>query len=106
MMKKDTKKASYFYGNDQLILLIYIVLYQCDLEKDLTMFEAGDGTEVGEKGLTLRYILAPMPSLNFNNMTVAVKRHGSLWPVPCTHALKLSYWMIYYQHWTSILLVG
>ncbi|OJA09104.1 hypothetical protein AZE42_02554 [Rhizopogon vesiculosus] len=30
------------------------VLYQCALERDLTLFEAGDKTEVGEKGLTLR----------------------------------------------------
>ncbi|KAF5377185.1 hypothetical protein D9615_006331 [Tricholomella constricta] len=29
------------------------VLYQCSLERDLTLFEAGDQTEVGEKGLTL-----------------------------------------------------
>ncbi|KAG6919579.1 hypothetical protein DXG01_004242 [Tephrocybe rancida] len=29
------------------------VLYQCSLERDLTLFEAGDRTEVGEKGLTL-----------------------------------------------------
>ncbi|OJA20724.1 hypothetical protein AZE42_08493, partial [Rhizopogon vesiculosus] len=29
------------------------VLYQCALERDLTLFEAGDKTEVGEKGLTL-----------------------------------------------------
>ena len=26
------------------------VLYQCGLERDLTLFEAGDQTEVGEKG--------------------------------------------------------
>ncbi|THV06409.1 P-loop containing nucleoside triphosphate hydrolase protein [Dendrothele bispora CBS 962.96] len=29
------------------------VLYQCALERDLSLFEAGDATEVGEKGLTL-----------------------------------------------------
>ena len=29
------------------------VLYQCSLERDLELFEAGDQTEVGEKGLTL-----------------------------------------------------
>lgn len=29
------------------------VIYQCSLERDLTLFEAGDQTEVGEKGLTL-----------------------------------------------------
>ncbi|KIJ68833.1 hypothetical protein HYDPIDRAFT_173463 [Hydnomerulius pinastri MD-312] len=29
------------------------VIYQCALERDLQLFEAGDRTEVGEKGLTL-----------------------------------------------------
>ncbi|KAF9243741.1 P-loop containing nucleoside triphosphate hydrolase protein [Melanogaster broomeanus] len=29
------------------------VIYQCGLERDLELFEAGDRTEVGEKGLTL-----------------------------------------------------
>jgi ABC-type transport system involved in cytochrome bd biosynthesis fused ATPase/permease subunit len=29
------------------------VLYQCCLEPDLELFQAGDKTEVGEKGLTL-----------------------------------------------------
>ncbi|TDL29986.1 P-loop containing nucleoside triphosphate hydrolase protein [Rickenella mellea] len=29
------------------------VVYQCGLERDLALFEAGDNTEVGEKGLTL-----------------------------------------------------
>ena len=34
----------------------YLVIYQCGLERDLTLFDAGDKTEVGEKGLTLRYV--------------------------------------------------
>ncbi len=29
------------------------VVYQCGLERDLALFETGDETEVGEKGLTL-----------------------------------------------------
>ncbi len=29
------------------------VVRQCGLERDLTLFDAGDQTEVGEKGLTL-----------------------------------------------------
>lgn len=32
------------------------VLYQCALKRDLELFEAGDKTEVGEKGLTLRCV--------------------------------------------------
>ena len=30
------------------------VIEQCALERDLALFEAGDKTEVGEKGITLR----------------------------------------------------
>lgn len=37
----------------QRVLIIISVLYQCCLERDLSLFNAGDQTEVGEKGLTL-----------------------------------------------------
>ena len=30
-----------------------LVIYQCALKRDLSLFDAGDMTEVGEKGLTL-----------------------------------------------------
>lgn len=30
-----------------------LVIYQCGLTRDLELFQAGDATEVGEKGLTL-----------------------------------------------------
>lgn len=30
------------------------VIYQCGLKRDLSLLDAGDATEVGEKGLTLR----------------------------------------------------
>ena len=41
-----------------LLLIFLLVLYQCALEPDLELFEAGDLTEVGERGLTLRYPLS------------------------------------------------
>lgn len=48
-------------------VLPYQVIYQCALEQDLKIFDAGDKTEVGEKGLTLRYALvyftATIPSI-------------------------------------------
>ena len=31
------------------------VLYQCALERDLQLFDAGDNTEVGEKGRFLQF---------------------------------------------------
>jgi len=33
-----------------------VVIKQCALERDLELFEAGDVTEVGERGLTLRQV--------------------------------------------------
>jgi hypothetical protein len=32
------------------------VIHQCGLKRDLTLFDAGDLTEIGEKGLTLRWV--------------------------------------------------
>ena len=37
-------------------LTLVRVLHQCALEYDLQLFEAGDLTEVGERGLTLRSV--------------------------------------------------
>ena len=54
-----------------------LVLRQCALEQDLMLFEAGDRTEVGEKGLTLRCVIQfisykfPFPT---SFMTVGDKR--------------------------------
>lgn len=33
------------------------VIRQCGLEPDLKLFDAGDDTEVGERGLTLRFVV-------------------------------------------------
>ena len=35
----------------------FVVLHQCALERDLELFDAGDQTEVGERGLTLRFAI-------------------------------------------------
>jgi hypothetical protein len=50
--KKGTR--SNFLGDNLYSIICYAVLYQCALEPDLELFEAGDLTEVGERGLTLR----------------------------------------------------
>lgn len=39
-----------------IYVLLLTVIRQCALDKDLELFEAGDATEVGEKGLTLRFV--------------------------------------------------
>lgn len=38
------------------MLIWKTVIEQCCLKPDLSLFEAGDLTEIGEKGLTLRYV--------------------------------------------------
>lgn len=40
------------------MLTTFPVLFQCGLTRDLKLFEAGDMTEVGEKGVTLRLVIA------------------------------------------------
>jgi hypothetical protein len=56
MMKRDTTKVARSHGHclwatDAASIQ---VIYQCGLQRDLSLFDAGDKTEVGEKGLTLR----------------------------------------------------
>ena len=58
MMKFDTIKVK---NNLFRLLLLCLsqtfflqVIHQCALERDLELFHAGDQTEVGERGLTLR----------------------------------------------------
>ncbi|KAH7913221.1 hypothetical protein BJ138DRAFT_1059515 [Hygrophoropsis aurantiaca] len=66
------------------------VLYQCALERDLTLFEAGDQTEVGEKGLTLsggqkaritlaRAIYSSAQILLLDDILAALDVHTSKW---------------------------
>ena len=42
--------------------LSLLVIHQCALQRDLELFEAGDATEVGERGLTLRCGILFIPS--------------------------------------------
>ncbi|KAH7918842.1 hypothetical protein BV22DRAFT_1100095, partial [Leucogyrophana mollusca] len=68
------------------------VLHQCALERDLTLFEAGDQTEVGEKGVTLsggqkaritlaRAIYSPAQILLLDDVLAALDVHTSKWVV-------------------------
>lgn len=51
------------------------VLSQCALEKDLELFEAGDNTEVGEKGITLRcFVLCPFCTVMLTDDLVGGKK--------------------------------
>ncbi|KAL0957018.1 hypothetical protein HGRIS_003119 [Hohenbuehelia grisea] len=68
------------------------VLYQCCLERDLELFEAGDRTEVGEKGLTLsggqkaritlaRAIYSPAEIILLDDVLAALDVHTAKWIV-------------------------
>ncbi|KAF7369374.1 ATP-binding cassette transporter [Mycena venus] len=68
------------------------VLHQCALERDLELFEAGDATEVGEKGLTLsggqkaritlaRAIYANTDIILLDDVLAALDVHTAKWIV-------------------------
>ncbi|KIK62964.1 hypothetical protein GYMLUDRAFT_259735 [Collybiopsis luxurians FD-317 M1] len=68
------------------------VLYQCALERDLELFQAGDETEVGEKGLTLsggqkarvtlaRAIYSNADIILLDDVLAALDVHTSKWIV-------------------------
>ncbi|KAJ7169514.1 hypothetical protein C8R46DRAFT_1217207 [Mycena filopes] len=68
------------------------VLHQCALERDLELFEAGDATEVGEKGLTLsggqkaritlaRAIYADAEIVLLDDVLAALDVHTAKWIV-------------------------
>ena len=57
MTKKDiTLVGAILFPNSHHVTNGHQVLEQCALKRDLELFDAGDQTEVGEKGLTLRSV--------------------------------------------------
>jgi ABC-type multidrug transport system fused ATPase/permease subunit len=66
------------------------VIYQCGLKRDLSLFDAGDKTEVGEKGLTLsggqkaritlaRAVYSSAQTLLLDDILAALDVHTSKW---------------------------
>ncbi|KAI0260155.1 hypothetical protein BC834DRAFT_925973 [Gloeopeniophorella convolvens] len=53
-VQNETIRANILFGAPYDEERYNKVIYQCGLQQDLSLFEAGDLTEVGEKGLTLR----------------------------------------------------
>ncbi|THU91650.1 ATP-binding cassette transporter [Dendrothele bispora CBS 962.96] len=52
-VQNDTIKGNILFGNPFDASRYRKVIHQCCLEHDLSLFEAGDLTEIGEKGITL-----------------------------------------------------
>ena len=92
--RKGVSVSSFWFGKFNLVL----VLYQCALERDLELFDAGDATEVGEKGLTLRYyplFFTDTPALLTMCGTLAVvKRLASHLLAHYTLLRRSSFWTI------------
>ncbi|KAF9009619.1 multidrug resistance-associated ABC transporter [Cyathus striatus] len=65
------------------------VIYQCALKQDIDLFDAGDQTEVGERGLTLRYarvtlaraIYSSAEIILLDDILAALDAHTSKWIV-------------------------
>lgn len=53
MTKAATRRVRTLSLLDNALLISSLVIKQCALERDLSLFEAGDETEVGERGITL-----------------------------------------------------
>lgn len=56
-VQNATIRDNILFGSEYDAVRYEKVIRQCALEKDLELFEAGDQTEVGEKGLTLRFVV-------------------------------------------------
>lgn len=52
-VQNETIRENILFGSELDEARYRKVIHQCGLSKDLTLFEGGDQTEVGEKGLTL-----------------------------------------------------
>lgn len=64
MMSSVTKKVDTHLLLFLTVVNMLAVIHQCALTRDLSLFEAGDATEVGEKGLTLRCVYDASEFLN------------------------------------------
>ncbi|TFK33331.1 hypothetical protein BDQ12DRAFT_700806 [Crucibulum laeve] len=93
----DTIKENILFGSPLNETRYKEVIYQCGLEMDLSMFSAGDATEVGEKGITLsggqkaritlaRAIYSHAKILLLDDVFSALDVHTSKWII--THCFR------------------
>lgn len=89
-VQNETIRDNILFGSSYDEARYKKVLYQCALERDLQLFEAGDATEVGEKGLTLsggqkaritlaRAIYSSAQLLLLDDVLAALDVHTSKW---------------------------
>ncbi|KAL9711361.1 hypothetical protein Ac2012v2_005906 [Leucoagaricus gongylophorus] len=91
-IQNDTIRGNILFGATHDEERYKAVLYQCALERDLELFEAGDMTEVGEKGLSLsggqkaritlaRAVYSQAQILLLDDILAALDVHTSAWIV-------------------------
>ncbi|KAF9476113.1 multidrug resistance-associated ABC transporter [Pholiota conissans] len=91
-VQNDTIRNNILFGSQYDEARYQKVIRQCALEQDLEMFDAGDATEVGERGLTLsggqkarltlaRAIYSPAEILLLDDVLAALDVHTSTWIV-------------------------
>ncbi|KJA25244.1 hypothetical protein HYPSUDRAFT_37726 [Hypholoma sublateritium FD-334 SS-4] len=87
-VQNETIRSNILFGSPYDETRYKKVLTQCDLDKDLELFEAGDDTEVGEKGITLsggqkarltlaRAIYSPAKTILLDDILAALDVHTS-----------------------------
>ncbi|TDL17911.1 P-loop containing nucleoside triphosphate hydrolase protein [Rickenella mellea] len=88
----ETVKENILFGSPYDEQRYQKVLKQCALERDLSLWEAGDQTEIGEKGLTLsggqkarvtlaRALYSPAEILLLDDVLAALDVHTAKWVV-------------------------
>ncbi|KAF8966510.1 multidrug resistance-associated ABC transporter [Flammula alnicola] len=90
-VQNETIRENILFGSPYDEVRYRKVIHQCALEKDLELFEAGDQTEVGEKGLTLsskqarvtlaRAIYSQAKIILLDDILAALDVHTSAWIV-------------------------
>ncbi|OSD00621.1 P-loop containing nucleoside triphosphate hydrolase protein [Trametes coccinea BRFM310] len=91
-VQNDTIKNNILFGSPYDEVRYNKVLYQCALKRDLSLFDASDETEVGEKGITLsggqkaritlaRAVYSSANILLLDDVLAALDVHTSRWIV-------------------------
>ncbi|KAH9886265.1 P-loop containing nucleoside triphosphate hydrolase protein [Cubamyces lactineus] len=91
-VQNDTIKNNILFGAPYDEVRYNKVIYQCALRRDLSLFEAGDQTEVGERGITLsggqkaritlaRAVYSEASILLLDDILAALDVHTSRWIV-------------------------
>ncbi|KAI0068098.1 P-loop containing nucleoside triphosphate hydrolase protein [Artomyces pyxidatus] len=91
-VQNETIKSNILFGAEYDEARYNKVIYQCGLKRDLSLFDAGDNTEVGEKGLTLsggqkaritlaRAVYSSAETILLDDVLAALDVHTARWIV-------------------------